>query len=117
VLVIEDNIDTRDVLKLMLEVEGATVKTAEGGEEGLRVAERARPDIILCDIGLPDIDGFEVARRIRARSDLAPTRLIALTGYGQAEDMRQAVKAGFDAHLTKPVNLDQLMALLVSSAR
>jgi PAS domain S-box-containing protein len=117
ILVIEDNADTRDVLKLMLEVEGATVETAEGGEEGLRAAERLRPDIVLCDIGLPDIDGFEVARRIRARTDLAVSRLIALTGYGQAEDMRQAIKAGFDAHLTKPVNLDQLMALLVSAAR
>jgi PAS domain S-box-containing protein len=117
ILVIEDNADTRDVLKLMLEVEGATVETAEGGEEGLRAAERLRPDFVLCDIGLPDIDGFEVARRIRARTDLAVSRLIALTGYGQAEDMRQAIKAGFDAHLTKPVNLDQLMALLVSAAR
>jgi PAS domain S-box-containing protein len=117
ILVIEDNADTRDVLKLMLEVEGASVETAENGEEGLRTAERLRPDIVLCDIGLPDIDGFEVARRIRARPDLAVSRLIALTGYGQAEDMRQAIKAGFDAHLTKPVNLDQLMALLVSAAR
>jgi len=117
ILVIEDNADTRDVLKLMLEVEGASVETAENGEQGLRAAERLRPDIVLCDIGLPDIDGFEVARRIRARTDLAVSRLIALTGYGQAEDMRQAIKAGFDAHLTKPVNLDQLMALLVSAAR
>jgi signal transduction histidine kinase len=117
VLVIEDNLDTRDVLKLMLEVEGAVVESAEGGEEGLRIAERMRPDIVLCDIGLPDIDGFEVARRIRARSDHNVSRLIALTGYGQAEDMRQAVKAGFDAHLTKPVNIDQLIALLVSAAR
>jgi PAS domain S-box-containing protein len=117
VLVIEDNADTRDVLKLMLEVEGATVQTAEGGEDGLRAAERMRPDVVLCDIGLPDIDGFEVARRIRARRDLAVARLIALTGYGQAEDMRQAMSAGFDAHLTKPVNLEQLMALLVSAAR
>ena len=117
VLVIEDNLDTRDVLKLMLEVEGAVVETAEGGEEALRIAERMRPDIVLCDIGLPDIDGFEVARRIRGRSDLNVSRLIALTGYGQAEDMRQAVKAGFDAHLTKPVNIDQLIALLVSAAR
>jgi signal transduction histidine kinase/CheY-like chemotaxis protein len=116
VLIIEDNTDTRDVLKLMLEVEGAIVETAEGGEEGLRVAGRVRPDIVLCDIGLPDIDGFEVARRIRARGDLAGTRLIALTGYGQAEDMRQAINAGFDAHLTKPVNLEQLLALLASSA-
>jgi len=117
ILVIEDNADTRDVLKLMLEVEGASVETAENGEQGLRAAERLRPDIVLCDIGLPDIDGFEVARRIRARTDLAVSRLIALTGYGQAEDMRQAIKAGFDAHLTKPVNLEQLMALLVSAAR
>src|SRR5438552_9633636 len=76
-----------------------------------------RPDVVLCDIGLPDIDGFEVARRIRARADLAATRLIALTGYGQAEDMRQALKAGFEAHLTKPVNLEQLMALLTSVSR
>ena len=117
VLVIEDNLDTRDVLKLMLEVEGAVVETAEGGEEGLRLAERLRPDIVLCDIGLPDIDGLEVARRIRARGALPGSRLIALTGYGQAEDMRQAVKAGFDAHLTKPVNIDQLIALLASAAR
>jgi signal transduction histidine kinase/CheY-like chemotaxis protein len=117
ILVIEDNADTRDVLKLMLEAEGATVQTAEGGEEALRIAEGMRPDIVLCDIGLPDIDGFEVARRIRAFADLPVARLIALTGYGQAEDMLQAVKAGFDAHLTKPVNLEQLMALLVPAAR
>jgi CheY-like chemotaxis protein len=115
--VIEDNADTREVLKLMLEVEGAAVETAEGGEEGLRVAERVHPDIVLCDIGLPDIDGFEVARRIRGRADLPVVRLIALTGYGQAEDMREAVKAGFDAHVTKPVNLDELMTLLVPAAR
>jgi signal transduction histidine kinase/CheY-like chemotaxis protein len=117
VLIIEDNADTRDVLKLMLEVDGATVETAEDGEAGLHAVERMRPDVVLCDIGLPDIDGFEVARRIRARADLAATRLIALTGYGQAEDMRQALKAGFEAHLTKPVNLEALMALLTSVSR
>jgi signal transduction histidine kinase/CheY-like chemotaxis protein len=117
VLIIEDNADTRDVLKLMLEVDGATVETAEDGEAGLHAIERMRPDVVLCDIGLPDIDGFEVARRIRARADLAATRLIALTGYGQAEDMRQALKAGFEAHLTKPVNLEQLMELLTSGSR
>jgi two-component system CheB/CheR fusion protein len=117
VLVIEDNGDTRDVLKLMLEVEGASVESAETGQEGIRVAERQRPDIVLCDIGLPDIDGFEVARALRKRGDLAAARLIALTGYGQAEDMRLAAEAGFDAHLTKPVNLEQLMALLAPAAR
>ena len=113
VLVIEDNADTRDVLKFMLEVEGARVDTAERGEDGVRAAAALRPDVILCDIGLPDIDGMEVARRIRAAHGGSAMRLIALTGYGQAEDVRQAMAAGFEAHLTKPINLDQLMALLV----
>jgi len=113
VLVIEDNADTRDVLKFMLEVEGAHVDTAERGEDGVRAAATLHPDVILCDIGLPDIDGMEVARRIRAADGGHAVRLIALTGYGQAEDVRQAMAAGFEAHLTKPINLDQLMALLV----
>ncbi len=112
VLVIEDNADTRDVLKFMLEVEGARVSTAETGEEGVRMAAEMRPQAVLCDIGLPDIDGMEVARRLRALEPLTGTRLVALTGYGQAEDVRQALDAGFEAHLTKPINLDQLMALL-----
>jgi CheY-like chemotaxis protein len=112
VLLIEDNGDTRDVLKLMLELEGAQVATAVTGEEGVHAAETRPPDFVLCDIGLPDIDGLEVARRLRARGRLAAVRFVALTGYGQAEDVRQALEAGFDAHLTKPVNLDQLLALL-----
>ena len=103
VLVIEDNADTRDVLALMLALEGAAVEAAESGEEGVRVAGKQRPDVVLCDIGLPDIDGMEVARRLRARPELASVRLIALTGYGQAEDVRQALEAGYDAHLTKPI--------------
>jgi len=111
VLLIEDNADTRDVLKLMLEVEGAQVETAESGEEGVQAARRRAPDVLLCDIGLPDIDGMEVVRRLRSGHPGA-MRCIALTGYGQAEDVRQAIEAGFDAHLTKPINLDQLMALL-----
>ena len=115
VLVIEDNADTRDVLKFMLEVEGAHVDTAERGEDGVRAAAMLHPDVILCDIGLPDIDGMEVARRIRAADGGNAVRLIALTGYGQAEDVRQAMAAGFEAHLTKPINLDQLMALLVDA--
>jgi signal transduction histidine kinase/ActR/RegA family two-component response regulator len=113
VLVIEDNADTRDVLKLMLEVEGAEVETAEAGEDGIRAADRRPPDVVLCDIGLPDIDGMEVVRRLRTGQSGA-MRCIALTGYGQAEDIRHAIEAGFDAHLTKPINLDQLMALLAS---
>jgi signal transduction histidine kinase/ActR/RegA family two-component response regulator len=112
VLVVEDDDDTRTVLRFMLEAEGARVETAGSGTDGLAAAHRARPEVVLCDIGLPDIDGLEVARRLRASDALAGTRLIALTGYGQAEDVRQALAAGFDAHITKPVNLDQLMTLL-----
>jgi signal transduction histidine kinase/CheY-like chemotaxis protein len=112
IVVVEDDDDTRTVLAFMLEAEGAQVEASGRGEEAVTLAERIRPDVVLCDIGLPDIDGMEVARRLRAGGGLAGTRLIALTGYGQAEDVRQAIAAGFDAHVTKPVNLDQLMALL-----
>jgi CheY-like chemotaxis protein len=112
IVVVEDDEDTRTVLAFMLEAEGARVAAAGRGEEAVTLAGRVRPDVVLCDIGLPDIDGMEVARRLRAQANLAGTRLIALTGFGQAEDVRQAIAAGFDAHVTKPVNLDQLMALL-----
>lgn len=114
VLIVEDNADTREVLKFMLEAEGARVDVAERGEDGVRVAGERLPQIVLCDIGLPDIDGMEVARRIRAMPDLGGVRLIALTGYGQTEDIHQAVEAGFETHLTKPINLDQLLALMMS---
>ena len=112
VLVIEDDDDTRAVLCLMLETEGARVESAATGLDAVDAALRMLPQVVLCDIGLPDIDGLEVARRLRGNAALAATRLIALTGYGQAEDVRQAIEAGFDAHVTKPINLDQLMALL-----
>jgi two-component system, sensor histidine kinase len=112
VLVVEDDPDTRAVLRFMLEAEGARVETAGTGLEAVDRAERGRPEIVVCDIGLPDIDGMEVARRIRAHPALHGTRLIALSGYGQAEDVQHAIEAGFDAHVTKPINLDQLMALL-----
>ena len=112
VLVVEDDDDTRGVLRFMLEAEGARVESAATGLDAVDAAARMLPQVVLCDIGLPDIDGLEVARRLRANPALGATRLIALTGYGQAEDVRQAIEAGFDAHVTKPINLDQLMALL-----
>ena len=112
VMVVEDDDDTRAVLAFMLESEGARVESASTGLDAVERAGRLLPQVVLCDIGLPDIDGLEVARRLRSNRALAATRLIALTGYGQAEDVRQAIEAGFDAHVTKPINLDQLMALL-----
>lgn len=116
ILLIEDNDDTREVLKYMLEVEGARVETADSGQAGIQAAERVRPEVVLCDIGLPDIDGLEVARLLRRRHGLAGTRLIALTGYGRAEDAQRAIDAGFETHLTKPINLDQLLTLLAHEA-
>jgi signal transduction histidine kinase/CheY-like chemotaxis protein len=116
ILIVEDNADTREVLQYMLEVEGAHVEIAASGQEGVQLASRVLPQIVLCDIGLPDIDGLEVARQIRHNTGLARPRLIALTGYGQAEDIEHARQAGFEAHLTKPINLDQLLDLLTGSA-
>ena len=117
VLVVEDNADTRQVLKFMLEIEGAQVEAVETGAEAVARAETFRPQIVLCDLGLPDIDGLEVARRMRGRGWFGDTRLIALTGYGQPEDISHALDAGFEAHLTKPINLDQLLALLSAHDR
>ena len=115
ILVVEDNADTRHVLKFMLEIEGAQVEAVESGHDAVLRADALRPHIVLCDIGLPDMDGLEVARRMRASSWATSTRLIALTGYGQPEDIRHALEAGFDAHLTKPINLDQLLSLIGES--
>jgi PAS domain S-box-containing protein len=112
IVIVEDNDDTREVMKYMLEAEGARVVTAATGVEGVTCAKRERPHVVLCDVGLPDIDGLEVARRLRRHAGLARTRLIALTGYGQPEDIRGALGAGFDAHVTKPINLDQLLDLM-----
>jgi PAS domain S-box-containing protein len=116
ILVVEDNADTRHVLKFMLEIEGASVEATETGQEGVDRAAAFRPEVVLCDIGLPDMDGLEVARRLRDSAWFGETRLIALTGYGQPEDIRHALEAGFEAHLTKPINLDQLLALITAPA-
>jgi CheY-like chemotaxis protein len=107
VLIIEDNADARESFQAVLASEGHEVHEAADGEQGIEVAERTRPDIVLVDIGLPRIDGYEVARRLRAlqQSLGVKWRLIALTGYGQPEDVRRAEEAGFDTHLVKPVNV------------
>lgn len=111
VLLVEDNADNRATLRELLEFCGHRVDTAANGREGVELAVSLRPDIALVDIGLPEIDGYGVASRVRR--ELGPRiRLIALTGYGQPEDVQRAFAAGFDAHLSKPVDLDQLQTLL-----
>jgi CheY-like chemotaxis protein len=103
VLVIEDGEDAREMMQAMLELQGHEVHVAADGRSGLEAATRLRPQIVLLDIGLPDIDGYEVARRLRAQKETRDIQLVALTGYGQSEDEDAAYAAGFDLHVTKPV--------------
>jgi len=101
ILVVDDNVDAAVSLQMMFAMDGCNVVVANDGEEALRTYEGFRPDIVLLDIGLPKIDGYEVARRIRAVSD--SVTLIAVTGYGQPTDAKRSTEAGFDAHVVKPV--------------
>jgi CheY-like chemotaxis protein len=110
ILVIEDNADIRETLGELLRRRGHAVREAEGGRAALELARDLAPEVALVDIGLPELDGFEVAQRLR---ELAPEiRLVALTGYGRAEDRRRGAEAGFLAHLVKPVDIDELSAVI-----
>ncbi len=113
VLIVEDSQDARNSLRAVLEMAGHAVMTAEDGPRGLQQLTRAQPDVALIDIGLPDMDGYELARR--ARSSGSRALLIALTGYGLSEDKNMAKQAGFDAHLTKPAAVDSLLALIAKT--
>jgi two-component system CheB/CheR fusion protein len=112
IVVIEDDVDVADALRCALEVGGHDVTVASNGAEGIVLARSLRPDAVLCDIGLPEMDGYEVARRMRADPALRATYLIALSGYAQAEDVEAAHEAGFDAHLAKPASLEKVQRLV-----
>jgi PAS domain S-box-containing protein len=114
VLVIEDNHDAADTLRLLLELLGHEVRVAYTGPEGVAMATAWRPEIVLSDIGLPGLNGFEVARRLRQQPGLEKTMLVALTGYGQDEDRRQSKEAGFDYHLVKPADPTVLRRVLAT---
>ena len=114
VLIIEDNVDAGQVLAAILELGGHSVRVARDGRSGVAMARELKPDVVVCDIGLPDVDGYEVARMLRAEEGLRATRLIAISGYAQPEDKQRAKDAGFDAHLAKPASLDELNALLAA---
>jgi CheY-like chemotaxis protein len=111
ILLVEDNDDARTTLELLLEMEAHLVRGVETGAEALSQAEEPF-DVALVDIGLPDMDGYEVARRLRETPHGKAAHLVALTGYGQPEDRRRALEAGFDTHLVKPVDPDHLVKLL-----
>jgi two-component system, sensor histidine kinase len=115
VLIVEDNVDAQETLRAFLEQEDHRVDVASDGPSALALVESRQFDIVLIDIGLPMMDGYEVARRIRARD--TRSILVAVSGYGQAEDRQRSLDAGFDAHLTKPVSLDHLTAVLATLVR
>jgi PAS domain S-box-containing protein len=116
ILIVEDNSDAAEVLRTVLELFGCRVEVAHSGPEALETARASRPEVILCDLGLPGMSGYEVAAALRQDPATAATRLIAVSGYGQEEDQQRSRAAGFDVHLTKPVDVAQLRRLLEAGA-
>ncbi len=117
ILIIEDNRDAAETIRMLLQHDGHSVEMAFTAQDGLDQALTQRPDVILCDIGLPVMDGYQVIRRIREESVLAGAYVIALTGYGRDEDQRQALDAGFDLHMTKPIDRATLTTALNRAGR
>jgi CheY-like chemotaxis protein len=114
ILVVDDNRDAAESLSMLLRIAGYEVCTAFDGIDGLRQFESLCPDIVLLDIGMPRLDGYEVARRIRATSVGKKALLVAMTGWGQDEDRNRAQSAGFDEHMTKPVDPELLATALAA---
>ncbi|NEX59453.1 ATP-binding response regulator [Noviherbaspirillum galbum] len=112
ILIVDDNIDAADTLGALLEIHGHVIGKAYSGKAALDAARAFRPQIVILDIGLPDMTGFDVARKLRSGSETTGSLLIALTGYGQEADKNMASDAGFDGHLTKPVSFDALSELM-----
>jgi len=112
ILVIEDNADSAKTTQILLTLQGHEVQLAFSGAAGIEAAQSFNPDVIILDIGLPGMNGYDVAKRLRELPATKKTRLIALSGYGRAEDIQKSREAGFDHHLVKPADNDQLLALL-----
>ena len=117
ILIVEDSDDARESLRLLLESLGHRVIEASDGQRGLTLALQHRPEVVLIDLGLPGLDGYEVARALRSTPEGKTAALIAVTGYGQQDDRRRSKEAGFDAHLVKPVSLSLLSSLISAGAR
>jgi CheY-like chemotaxis protein len=117
VLVVDDNGDSAESLAMLLSLSGHETHVARSGPDALTRADALRPDAILLDLGLPGLNGYEVCRRLRAGAWAGAIPIIAITGWGQAEDRQRSKDAGFDGHLVKPVVLADLKALLEGSLR
>jgi CheY-like chemotaxis protein len=117
VLVIEDHEDTAEMMRVLLTLEGHEVSIAANGSTGIELARSIRPTLVFCDLGLPDIDGYEVARAVRADVSLRHIFLCALSGYARPEDRARSAKAGFDRHLAKPPSNADLQEVLATAPR
>jgi CheY-like chemotaxis protein/anti-sigma regulatory factor (Ser/Thr protein kinase) len=115
IMVVDDNVDAASTLAMLLEASGHQVLVEHASRKALERASEAAPQVCLLDIGLPEIDGIELARRLRARPETARSLLIAVTGYGQDQDRKQTLAAGFDHHFVKPVDIDRLAAILAEA--
>jgi CheY-like chemotaxis protein len=115
VMVVEDNVDTARTLSLLLQGLGCITQEVHEGPPVVDQAKSFRPDAILLDIGLPGLDGYQIAKLIRQTPELSKVRLIAITGYGQQQDRERSRQAGFDGHLVKPVQFDSLVAALAAT--
>ena len=115
ILIVDDNVDAADSLGEILQMLGNEVLTAYDGESGIKAAKTFQPDVVLCDIGMPKMNGFDTARALRAEGWSKNILLVALTGYGQEDDLQRSADAGFDHHLVKPVEVNALIALLAAN--
>lgn len=117
VLVVDDNRDSAEMLALLVSMQGHETDRAFDGMSALDAAERFRPDVVLLDVGLPGMNGYEVARELRRRPHLGKPRIVAITGWGQMEDRERALAAGCDHHITKPADPVAIERLLAEYAR
>jgi PAS domain S-box-containing protein len=117
VLIVEDNVDAGETLAEVLRLEGHRTRIARDGRSGVAAFSEWRPDVLFCDIGLPDMTGYDVVRSVRAVAQGGPVYAVALTGYAQQEDVERARESGFDAHLAKPLSIERLEAVLAGAAR
>ena len=114
VLVVDDLQASAETLMTLLEMEGFEVRMAHDGQEALQMAREFRPNVVLLDIGLPGMNGFEVAHGLRSQPESCDALLIALTGYGEAESRNRSAQAGFDFHMVKPADVNLLLSMLAN---